>query len=288
MDGSTVCEGTLGGTKLGAGEVSLPLSPVDVGCTAKSDFLDRLGENDTDGPTMNARVADDDDRSPHGFPLPPKVHLGPLSRPPTLQFTGFHTATTASTQMMTTLFSAAHQPPSRQESSSVPSSSQPQHRPQRVSRHTLRAVALRLLGYILIPVFCIAPRAIVDLIIICHPAGGVVIPDGVDGVLNVLNGLIGLFNALLFFSDPVLLVVWAGFWVNRSWGVVRKQTRTTAGPHRGRDREAGVEESMDRTYPFSLQDVTTLGSGRVGSVRCTLPSGRLEERPRSTLQGLEA
>ena len=276
MDGSTICEGTLSGVKLGAREMPLFSSPVDVEYTGKEDTVDSLETSDAGGPTGDPGAADDDDRSHYGFPPLPQAYISPLKRSPTLQFQDFITCKTTSTQLTATLSSIAHQLPSRQEGSNTQTSSHSQGRPRRVSPRTLRAVALRLIGYILIPVFCITPRAIADLIILCYPTNGVVIPDSVNGILDVLNGLIGLFNALLFFSDPVLLVVWEGLWANRSWGVLRKQTSNTAGSCR--DRESRVSEPVNGVYPFSLRDVAPPAGDQVGSTRWDV--GRNESLPR--------
>ena len=295
MDGSTICEGTLDGAKLDAREMSLFSFPMKVEHTGNEDTLDGRETSDADGPTGDTGAANDDERSHYVIQLPPQAHLGSLSRPPTLQFQD-SIAYATSAQMTATLPSTAHQSPSRQEGSNPQCSSHSQDRPRKVPRRTLRAVALRLIGYILIPVFCIVPRAITDLVILSSPADGAVIPDSVNGILGVLNGLIGLFNALLFFSDPVLLVVWEGLWANRSWRVLRKQTRATAGSCR--DRESRGSGPANWVPSFSPREVTTPGNDQIATIRCNIgrneslpqrPSsnGRLEERLVSTSHGLD-
>ena len=279
MDGSTICEGMLGGVKLGVREMPLLSSSVGVEHIGKEDILDILETGDADPPTGDPGAANGDNRCHYGFPIPPQAHLGPLDRPTMLQFHDFIASGITSTQMTTTLSSIADQLPSLQERSNIQSSSHSQDRPRTVPPRTLRAVALRLMGYILIPVFCIVPRAIADLIILCYPASGVVIPDSVNGTLDVLNGLVGLFNALLFFSDPVLLVVWEGLWVNRSWGVLRKRTSTMVGSCR--DRESRASAPVNGMYPFSLQDVTTPRRGQVRSIQCN--ADRNESLPQPPL-----
>jgi hypothetical protein len=284
MDGSTMCEVTLDGVESGA-EVPLSSSPVDVKRTGKEDFLEGLEEIYTEGPSADTRTAHDDDWGLPSFPPPPKVHLGPENPRHTLQLQDFGTSAATLTQTTYTLSGVVYLP-SHQEGSTFRSSSHSQGRPRRVSRRTLRAMALRLIGYILLPTFCIIPRVITEFIVVCHPAGVVVIPAPVDGILDGLNGLIGLFNALLFFSDPVLLVVWTGLWANRSWAGLRQRTSrgSTAGSSRGRaaaveesmDGPAveesmdgpAVEESMDGPYQSSVQVVETSASDQVGRIPC--------------------
>jgi len=87
----------------------------------------------------------------------------------------------------------------------------------------LRAMTLRLIGYILIPVICILPSSIKDLIVKAYPVGSVEISDVISGFFDGLNGLVGLFNAILFLVDPVLLIVWADLRANHRWGRLRKQ-----------------------------------------------------------------
>ena len=70
----------------------------------------------------------------------------------------------------------------------------------------------------------------------------VVIPDDGNGILDVLNSLIEPFNTLLFFFDLVLLVVWERFWVNRSWGALRKRTSTIVGSCCSRMQSFGARE----------------------------------------------
>lgn len=285
MDGSTICGGTLSGVKLDAREMSLFSFPMKVEHTGKGDTLDSRDRSDADGPTGDTGAANDDERSHYVSQLPPQAHLSSL---PPVQFQDSIAYATTSAQMTATLSSTTHQIPSRQEGSNTQCSSHSRDQPRKVPRRTLRAVALRLIGYILIPVFCIVPRAITDLVILSSPAGGAVIPDSVNGILGVLNGLIGLFNALLFFSDPVLLVVWEGLWANRSWRVLRKQTRATAVSCR--DRESRGSGPANGVASFSPQDVTAPGNDQIETIRCNIgrnkslpqrPSsnGGLEERP---------
>jgi len=88
-------------------------------------------------------------------------------------------------------------------------------------------MTLRLIGYILIPVICVLPSVIRDLIIKAYPVGEFSVPDVVAGLIDGLNGLVGLFNAVLFLVDPVLLILWAELRANHRWGLVQKR-RTEA------------------------------------------------------------
>ncbi|KAG8858634.1 hypothetical protein FRB91_009510 [Serendipita sp. 411] len=84
------------------------------------------------------------------------------------------------------------------------------HRHPTLSRRSLamRALAFRLLGYILIPTICILPGVILDLITKVSPATAANIPDQVSTMFDTLNGLVGIFNAVLFSLDPALLALY--------------------------------------------------------------------------------
>ena len=79
-----------------------------------------------------------------------------------------------------------------------------------LSRRSLamRALAVRLLGYILIPTICILPGVIIDLITKVSPDTAANIPDSVSTAFDTINGLVGLFNAVLYAMDPVLLALY--------------------------------------------------------------------------------
>jgi len=150
---------------------------------------------------------------------------------------------------------------------SAPSSHQ--ERPK-ISRRTLalRAMTLRLIGYILIPVICILPSSIKDLIIKAYAPGEVEVSDGISGLFDGLNGLVGLFNAILFLVDPVLLIVWAELRANHRWGRLQKQ-RSDAQDADHENNRAATE--VDEITEFPLQDVGTPGSDggddQVGGIR---------------------
>jgi hypothetical protein len=139
----------------------------------------------------------------------------------------------------------------------------------KISRRTLalRAMTLRLIGYILIPVICILPSCIKDLVIKANPLGQVEFPDGISGLFDGLNGLVGLFNAILFLVDPVLLIVWAELRANHRWGRLQKQ-RSEA---QDADHENHAGTEVDVTAGSPLQDVCTPGSDggdeQIGGIR---------------------
>ena len=141
----------------------------------------------------------------------------------------------------------------------------------KISRRTLalRAMTLRLIGYILIPVICILPGCIKDLIIKSYPAGEIQLSDGVSGLLDGLNGLVGLFNAILFLVDPVLLIVWADLRARYRWGRLQKQ-RTEA-QEADQDSRGGIEVDVMDESP--LRDPGTPksdgGDKQLGGIRAT-------------------
>ncbi len=142
----------------------------------------------------------------------------------------------------------------------------------KISRRTLalRAMTLRLIGYILIPVICILPGSIKDLLIKSYPVGEVELSDGVSGLLDGLNGLVGLFNAVLFLVDPVLLIVWAELRAKHRWGRLQKQ-RTEAHDIDGENRAAIEVDVLSADSPERDAETPKSdgGDGQVGGIRST-------------------
>lgn len=151
-----------------------------------------------------------------------------------------------------------------------------------ISRRTLalRAMTLRLIGYILIPVICILPSVIMDVIVKAHPVGDVEIPDAVTGFFDGINGLVGLFNAILFLLDPVLLIIWAELRANRHWGLWQKERTESqyAGPE-------NVTKTNAVDVPRPLQDTNPPGSNggneQVGGIHTTR-FGKADSQPMAT------
>lgn len=83
-------------------------------------------------------------------------------------------------------------------------------RSETLSRRSLamRALAFRLLGYIMIPMFCILPGVIKDLVSKVNPTAIENLPSQATTFFDTLNGFVGLFNAILFALDPALLALY--------------------------------------------------------------------------------
>jgi len=128
----------------------------------------------------------------------------------------------------------------------------------KISRRTLalRAMTLRLIGYILIPVICILPSVIKDLVVKAYPVGEFEFPDVVSGLFDGLNGLVGFFNAILFLVDPVLLILWGELRANHHWGVLRKRRAESQYP----DHENHNAIDVDTMTQSHLQNIETPGS----------------------------
>lgn len=73
-----------------------------------------------------------------------------------------------------------------------------------------KALSLRLFGYILVPVICVLPGVILDFIAKSGHESDIDINDTVETFGDVLAGLMGCLNAIMFGVDPsVLAVVYA-------------------------------------------------------------------------------
>ena len=70
-----------------------------------------------------------------------------------------------------------------------------------------KALTLRLLGYILVPVICIFPGVILDFIAKSGGESNIDIDDTVETLGDVMAGLMGCFNAIMFGVDPSVLAV---------------------------------------------------------------------------------
>jgi hypothetical protein len=107
----------------------------------------------------------------------------------------------------------------------------------------MKALALRLLGYILIPTVCILPGVVQDVIAKTYPDTAALIPDRVSTMFDTLNGLVGLFNAILFALDPALLAL---------YHLMRTRKRERAHPEE--QMQAGVQS---RHVAFEMADTRT-------------------------------
>ena len=157
-----------------------------------------------------------------------------------------------------------------------------QKRPK-ISRRTLalRAMTLRLIGYILIPVICVLPSTIKDLVIKAFPVGQVEFPDGISGLFDGLNGLVGLFNAVLFLVDPALLVLWAEIRANHRWGALQKQRAETQSSNHEHRNAIEVDVVAESPLPEAETPGSDVAQDEVGGIRST-HLGR-EDTPRGQL-----
>jgi hypothetical protein len=240
-----------------------PAGDVKVKYLGKRNFLDIHNDNETGLRAENNKQAGERNWNIHRFP--PKLrHASDVAHSPRIEANITATPSPRETNSNRSNIPTDRPSPSQQ------SSKAHQDGPT-ISRRTLalRAMTLRLIGYILIPVICILPSVIMDLIVKACPVGVVKIPDGVSGFSDGLNGLIGLFNTILFLLDPVLLVVWADLRTNRRWGLLRKQ-RVAAHNSDCEGTDAIEVDVMDES---PLQDAKNPGSDgadeEVGGVRST-------------------
>ncbi len=74
-----------------------------------------------------------------------------------------------------------------------------------------RALTVRVLGYIIVPVICVFPGVIADIITRARP--DISVPSGVDLFAGVTCGLMGTLNTILIGFDPsVVAVVFWPYW----------------------------------------------------------------------------
>ena len=151
----------------------------------------------------------------------------------------------------------------------------------KISRRALalRAMTLRLIGYILIPVVCILPSVTMDIIVKAYPVGDIEIPDPVTGFFDGINGLVGFFNAILFLLDPVLLLIWAELRANRHWGLWKKEhTESQYVDHENviEINEIGAPPEQDTKTPGKYG-----GDKQVGGIHTTR-FGRADNQPPAT------
>ncbi|KAG8936577.1 hypothetical protein FRC03_004855 [Tulasnella sp. 419] len=71
-------------------------------------------------------------------------------------------------------------------------------------RHSaIRRLGYRLLGFIFIPLLCIVVGVVLDLV----AKSGVKVSSTLDSTFEVITGLSGFFNSVLFFLDPAVLAI---------------------------------------------------------------------------------
>ncbi|KAG8761696.1 hypothetical protein FRC14_000080 [Serendipita sp. 396] len=141
-------------------------------------------------------------------------------------------------------------------------SSQMPKKNETLSRRSLamRALAVRLLGYITIPMICILPGVIKDLVSKIDPRAIDHLPSQVSTMFDTLNGFVGLFNAILFALDPALLALYHQILVERR---ERRNDQTTI-PHSDQDLESGDVLSVPSTPGLEAPSQYRLdGTGKV-------------------------
>lgn len=99
-----------------------------------------------------------------------------------------------------------------------------------LSRRSLamRALAIRLIGYIIVPVLCILPGVINDLLAKSNPTIVASIPESVTTFFDTLNGLVGTFSSVLYALDPALLALYSQLWHQRRQKVSANATTDRA------------------------------------------------------------
>jgi len=124
----------------------------------------------------------------------------------------------------------------------------PRQRNATLSRRSLamRALAFRLLGYILIPTICILPGVVIDLITKVSPDAAANIPDSLSTAFDTINGLVGLFNALLYALDPALLALYYQIRMARRERRMQRRSESGAGEISG-EHSGDVEMTATRT-----------------------------------------
>ena len=152
----------------------------------------------------------------------------------------------------------------------------------KISRRALalRAMTLRLIGYILIPVVCILPSVIMDTLVKAYPVGDVAIPDPVTGFFDGINGLVGFFNAILFLLDPVLLLIWAELRTNRRWKKERTESQSVGHENVIEISEMGASPEQDTKTPGrngGHKQVGGIHTTRVGTADNQSPATRVFE-----------
>jgi len=118
-----------------------------------------------------------------------------------------------------------------------------------------RALTVRVLGYISVPVICIFPGVIVDFVARVRP--GINIPPVVPLIAAITAGLMGTFNAVLLSFDPSIVAV--VFWPHWKKEKVQERLRRhiiqlesgqpepTAPPHKPILGDIEMAETKDET-----------------------------------------
>ena len=141
-----------------------------------------------------------------------------------------------------------------------------------LSRRSLamRALAFRLLGYILVPTICILPGVIKDLVAKINPDAVNGLPDQVSTMFDTINGLVGLFNAVLYALDPALLALY------HQISVERRERRASQGE--AQDADMGQYAMYNVNEPQSPSSHPSTPSGAVPDTYRESPTEEVEVR----------
>lgn len=103
-----------------------------------------------------------------------------------------------------------------------------------------KALSLRLFGYILVPVICVLPGVILDFIAKSGKESDIDINDTVETLGDVLAGLMGCLNAIMFGVDPSVLAVVYAIRVDKE-----EERKRAAEGHKDWDSEKGLVIRVD-------------------------------------------
>ena len=92
-----------------------------------------------------------------------------------------------------------------------------------------RALTIRVLGYMVVPIICVLPGVVSDIVTRARP--DITVPAGVELFAAIAAGLMGTFNTMLIFFDPsVVSVVFWPFWKRRKDRKRREKRRKSMLP----------------------------------------------------------
>ena len=128
-----------------------------------------------------------------------------------------------------------------------------------------RALAVRVLGYIIVPIICIFPGVFADIIMRARP--DITVPFGVNLFAAITAGMMGTINTILLGFDPsVVAVVFWPYWKRRKdrkgmqirnkFAQPSAQTYKPALPGGSRDSEIGGTA----TFAFETQEMANTSS----------------------------
>jgi hypothetical protein len=121
-----------------------------------------------------------------------------------------------------------------------------------------RALTVRVLGYIMVPVICVFPGVIADIITRARP--DITVPWAVELITDITAGLMGTFNTILLSFDPsVVAVVFWPLWKKRrekKEEMMRERNKLVQRPKRSNPLAAAPAPApaLTSTNPSTLGD----------------------------------